>query len=142
MKSIRGWTLIAKALRVGSVSTAKSYARFAVDPLPVVMVRGTPTIPERYVDEWSARRNGGLCRDGSVLERVEGAEAIASRLGVHRRHVYRLAALPLDPLPLYGKPRARWTYETSIRDWLTRGTYPFAATADADVTTIAQGLET
>lgn len=140
--TFRGWAPIIKRLGVGSVSTAKAYARLAVDPLPVVMVRGTPTIPERHVDEWSARRNGGLCRDGSVLERVEGAEAIAERLGVTPRHVYRLAALPLDPLPLYGKPRSRWTYETSIRDWLTRGTYPFTATVDADVTTIAQGPET
>lgn len=122
---IRGWSLIAKRLGVGSVSTVKAYARLRVDPLPVVMVRGVPAIPERHVDEWSARRNGGVMRDGASLERIEGVAAIGARIESASNTVMRLSRLRDDPLPIYGRKGARWTYETAIRDWNMRHTLPF-----------------
>lgn len=122
-----GWVAIARALGVACEETAVAYARLSVDPLPVVMRRGTPTISAQRLEEWRARRYGGLMRDGTMLERVEGTATIAARLDVSERTLLRLARLPIDPLPIYGRRRARWTYEASIRDWLDRRTVPFQA---------------
>ena len=133
---LRRWSPIADALHVGSANTAIAYARLSVDPLSVVMVRGVPCIETSVLEEWRARRNGGVMRDGSSLERIDGAKAIAKRVGCAESTVLRLASLPVDPLPLYGRKRSRWTYETAVRDWLARRTIPFqamrAGRSDAD----------
>ena len=125
---LTGWKAIAKWLHVGSEHTAISYARQQVDPLPVVVVRGTPCAIPRYVAEWSARRyNGGVLPDGTPLERLRGLRAVAKTLGVTIWAVMRLAHRDTDPLPLQSAPDGRrWAYRCAVRDWIDRQTMPFA----------------
>lgn len=124
---LTNWQAHAKCLGVGSANTAIAYAKLSVDPLPVVMERGVPRTLTLHVEQWRARRNGGLMRDGTTLERCDCVSRIADRLGCSASTVLRLSRLTRDPLPLYGQTRARWTYETAIRDWLARRTIPFQA---------------
>lgn len=124
---VRGWEAIARQLRVGSSTTAMTYARRNIDPLPVVVVRGTPSAIPQYVDEWWARSlNSGVARDGTPLERVTSIDAIRELLDVSKWTVFRMTARADDPLPLrWSAAGARWAYVTALRDWVDRQTIPF-----------------
>jgi hypothetical protein len=124
---VRTWPRIAAHIGVGCEDTALAYARITVDPLPIAMVRGVPEGVALFLDEWAARRNGGLMRDGSVLERCEDVDEMAEAAGVTRSSLLRLSRRPLDPFPLMGKRRRRWAYVAAQRDWLARQTVPFQA---------------
>lgn len=121
----RGWVAIAEHIHVGCKETAIAYARLQPDPLPVLMVRGVPHARRQRLDEWCARRNGGVLRDGTTLERAEGIRAIAVALNVCHRTVLRLAHHPVFPLPINGRHEHRWAYITALRDYLDRQTMPF-----------------
>ncbi len=122
---LNGWASIAKRLGIGSENTAIAYARLPEDPLPVRVIMGEPRVKARHLDEWRARRNGGVLPDGTELERLEGIDAVASFLGVDRSTVFRLARRPVDRLPLLGKREARWAYRSALRDFLMRHDVPF-----------------
>ncbi|WP_437309980.1 hypothetical protein [Sorangium sp. So ce388] len=131
-----GWKAIAARLGIAE-NTAIAYSRLCEDPLPVRMQRGSPWCHERYLDEWLARRSGGVMRDGSALERLDGWPAICHELfGADRATAFRWARLPHDRLPVIGiGGRQPWAYKAAIRDWKNRGDLPFQAheRADAEV---------
>ncbi len=82
---VTGLEAIRRQLCVGNIGTVLTYARRPIDPLPIMMVSGVPTARGRYLDEWWARTyGGGALRDGTPLERYDGARAIAAALGVRR----------------------------------------------------------
>lgn len=133
-----GWKAIAARLGIAE-NTALAYSRLCEDPLPVRMQRGTPWCHERYLDEWLARRSGGVMRDGTALERLEGWPAICHELfGVDRKTAFRWARLPHDRLPVLGiGGRSPWAYKAAVRDWKNRGDLPFQAYAREEVEVVA-----
>ena len=124
---LEGLEAIRHRLCVGSIETVLTYARRPIDPLPIMMVSGVPTARGRYLDEWWARTyGGGALRDGTPLERYDGARAIVAALGVRRQTVHELVHRRVDPLPLRHTAAGRcWQYEAAVRDWLDRQTIPY-----------------
>jgi len=127
-RKTRGWKAIAGRVGIAE-NTAVAYSRLCEDPLPVRVSRGAPWCYELFLDEWLARRSGGVMRDGTELERLEGWAAICRELfGVSRVVAFRWAKLPHDRLPVMGiGTREPWAYKAAIRDWKNRGDLPFQA---------------
>jgi hypothetical protein len=128
---VTGLEAIRHRLCVGNIGTVFAYARRPVDPLPLMMVNGVPTVRARYLDEWWGRTyGGGALRDGTPLATYEGLRAIADALGVWRQAVHKLAHRAYDPLPLRHTPAGKvWQYESAVRDWLDRQTMPYSVHA-------------
>lgn len=124
---IRGWALIAKTLGLCCVDTALTYARRRVDPLPVMMTRGAPHIESVQLEEWVARKNGGIMPDGSMLETIEGVDQLADHLGVDRRTIHKWASDARDPLPLFKRGRRRCAFVSALEVWSKRQTVPLKA---------------
>lgn len=128
-EKIKGWKAIAGRLGIHE-DTARAYARLADDPLPIrsnTHSRGEPWCWSLYLDEWKARRCGGILPDGTELDRVTGWPAICALFdNAPVDTVRRWSRRPHDPLPVIRRGRAvPWAYVAAIRDWRQRGDVPF-----------------
>lgn len=130
-EKIKGWKAIASRLQIHE-DTARAYARLADDPLPLRTNknnRAEPWCYSLFLDQWKARRCGGILPDGTELARFVGWEAIRAMLGgTPLDTVRRWSRRRHDPLPVIRRGRAEpWAYHAAIRDWIQRGDVPFAA---------------
>lgn len=128
-EKIRGWKALAARLGI-SEDTARAYARLADDPLPIrtnTHSHAEPWCWSLYLDEWKARRCGGILPDGTELEIVVGWPAICFLFdNAPVDTVRRWSRRPHDPLPVIRRGRALpWAYAAAIRDWRQRGDVPF-----------------
>lgn len=137
---IRGHKSLAAHINVGE-SAVVAYTRLPEDPLPIrVNVRhgnerrGEPWCWSVFLDEWVARRNGGVLADGTRLKVLQGWLEICALLGgIDPDTAQRWARLPHDRLPVYGirghlpSRQGPWAYESALRDWMMRGDLPYQA---------------
>jgi hypothetical protein len=114
--------------------TVAAYGRLAEDPLPIRTNTRTGAIWcwSLFLDQWKARRCGGIMPDGSPLLRVDGWVDIGTALGgADRNTALRWAKRTHDRLPVYGIKSGEpggsrpWAYLAAIRDWLARGDAPY-----------------
>ena len=129
-----------------SVNTATGYSRLSCDPLPVRTYCGEVWCKAHRIDEWLARRKGGLLPDGSSLTKVIGWADIRKPLGnISYRAAIRWATSDEDPLPVVGRGQhggdgSVWIYSTALRDWNDRHDLPIQA-VDVRAQELRKGMQ-